>query len=259
MSENRWLIIGSDERMTSCARTVGQSYPDCTRYEQDQVTEDLLALISQKMPSHVILPVQGVAGDFPPGTFRKDVRLFTGLLNDDQLQTFGQEKLEVKNYLADERFVWNNARLTAEAFAAEFIRTAKEPLGKAEIGIAGFGRVGRITAAVLAGLGAQVIVYARSETQLGEAEALGFTAHQLDPERLPAAGYLVNTIPAAWLSREPSSRLHVFELASMPGCLRADDTSAYYTLHLGLPGRHFPKQAGEYLGQTVLRMCRGKE
>lgn len=259
MSEKRWLVIGSDERMTACARTVGQSYPDCTRYDQDQVTDDLLDLIRQKEPSHIILPVQGIAGDFPRGIFRKDARLYTGLLKEGQLAAFAQDQLDVKNYLADERFVWNNARLTAEAFAAEFMRTTKEPLGRAEIGIAGFGRVGRITAAVLAGLGAHVSVYARSEAQLGEAEALGFPAHQLDSERLPKSGYLVNTIPAAWLSRDRNSRLHVFELASLPGCLRADDTSAYYTLHLGLPGRHFPKQAGEYLAQTVLRMCRGKE
>ncbi|GKV67849.1 hypothetical protein NCCP2716_03470 [Sporosarcina sp. NCCP-2716] len=259
MSEKRWLVIGSDERMTSCARMVEQSYPDCLRYEHDQVTDGLLNLIRQGKPSHIILPVQGITGEFPPGAFRKGACLYTGLLKEGQREALEQDGLDVQNYLADERFVWNNARLTAEAFAAEFMSMTKEPVGQTEISIAGFGRVGRITAEVLGGLGAEVSIYARSDAQLGEAEALGFAAHPLDPERLPRSGYLVNTIPAAWLTRDHGSRLHVFELASMPGCLRADDTSAYYTLHLGLPGRHFPKQAGEYLAQTVLRMCRGKE
>ena len=45
--------------------------------------------------------------------------------------------------------------------------------------MAGFGKVGKMTAHVLAALGADVTVVARSITQLSEAAALGYETEQL--------------------------------------------------------------------------------
>ncbi|WJY28688.1 MULTISPECIES: NAD(P)-dependent oxidoreductase [Sporosarcina] len=259
MNESRWLVVGADERMQSCALVLQAAKHTCDVCRTDEVTDELIDLIERSEPTHIILPVRGLAGVLPADLFKDNVRFFTGLMDDEVRLQLEQGGHEVRSYLTEERFVWNNAWLTAEAFISEFWTRTKEPAAGTAIAIAGFGRVGRMAAEAFSALGADLTVYARSGTQLGEAEARGYKAELLHTENLPASGYLVNTIPFPWFERKADSTLHVFELASMPGCLKPGSSSAYYTVHLGLPGKHFPHRAGEYLAQAVLRMCRGKE
>ena len=102
-----------------------------------------------------------------------------------------------------------------------------------------------MTAAVLASLGAAVTILARSSDQLGEAAAIGYKTMQLPTDTVDLKGILVNTIPAKWLAVEKDSTLRIYDLASAPGCLRANSPDEYYTIHLGLPGKHFPADAAK--------------
>lgn len=259
MSEARWLLIGSDLRIEECARMFKEKGLDVTVHLKDEVTDELTNKIATIHPTHIVLPIQGVKGMLDSKLFSKGTVFFTGIIPGIQKMALESEGHFVSSYLSDERFVWNNALLTAEGFVKEFYLETNTPIASTHFQIAGFGRVGRMLAHVLSASGAKLTVFARSEAQLGEAEALGFEVKNLSPDVEFKPGFLINTIPSQWLAIQPEDTLRVFDLASKPGCLKPGMSSAYYTLHLGLPGKHFPQRAASYLADTILRMCRGKE
>ncbi|WOV85328.1 hypothetical protein PGH26_05170 [Sporosarcina jeotgali] len=259
MSEARWLLIGSDLRIKECTRLFNEKDMDVTHYPYDEVTDELVKQIDKIHPTHIVLPMQGIMGSLDLKQLSKGTVFVTGILPEIQKTELESAGHYVSSYLKDERFVWNNARLTAEGFVKDFYLVTNTPIASTHFQITGFGRVGRMLAHVLAAAGAKLTIYARSEAQLGEAEALGFEVKRLSTEAEFETGYLINTIPAQWLALQPEDSLRVFDLASKPGCLKPGMSSAYYTLHLGLPGKHFPQRAASYLADTILRMCRGKE
>lgn len=256
MSEARWLFIGSDRRIEESARLFKEKGLAVSVHFHDDVTNDLIEKIAEIHPTHIVLPIQGINGRLDSQRLPKGTTFFTGILSDIQKTELESAGHIVSSYLHDERFVWNNARLTAEGFIKDFYQETNIPIVNTPIQIAGFGRVGRMLAHVLQAAGADLTIVARSEAQLGEAEALGFEVEKLSDDIDFKPGYLVNTIPAQWLTLPQEDSLRVFDLASKPGCLKPGMSSAYYTLHLGLPGKHFPIRAASYLAETILRMCR---
>lgn len=259
MNESRWLLIGEDRRMEECARFLKENNLSVSVYPSDEVTDALSNKIRELTPTHVVLPIQGLKGFLSADLFEPTIMIFTGIIKEAQLVELETKGHHVQNYLKDERFVWKNAHLTAEGFIKEFYLGTNKPILNTKFQIAGFGRVGRMLAHVLMAGGAKLTIFARSEAQLGEASALGFNVKELSDDAVFEPTYLINTIPSQWLTISSDDNLRIFDLASKPGCLRDGVTSAYYTLHLGLPGKHFPQQAASYLAETLLRMCKGKE
>jgi dipicolinate synthase subunit A len=64
----------------------------------------------------------------------------------------------------------------------------------------------------------------------------------------------VNSIPSQWLTVEKELEFPIFDLASSPGCLKNPLSSEYYTILLGLPGKHFPVDAATALADALERM-----
>ncbi|MDV6376664.1 hypothetical protein ORD22_00100 [Sporosarcina sp. GW1-11] len=93
---------------------------------------------------------------------------------------------------------------------------------------------------------------ARSDEQLAEAGIVGYGSIRLTEDTVFTDGYLVNTIPSQWLDPKHAGR--IFDVASAPGCLKPSTTSEYYTIHLKLPGIHFPVDAATVVVDAVLRM-----
>ncbi|WP_432355019.1 hypothetical protein [Sporosarcina sp. A2] len=259
MNDTRWLLIGADRRLQECARIFKEKNLDVAVFPHDDVTDYLQEKIEKFRPTHIVLPIQGLKNELPVQLFKPNTVFCGGIISDDQKAKLLEAGHSIFIYLTDERFVWNNAHLTAEGFLKEFYNETEDPIKGTSFQLAGFGRVGRMVAHTLGAAGAKLTVFARSETQLGEAEALGFEVKKLEPNIEFQSGYMINTIPAQWLSIPKEGTLRVFDLASKPGCLKPGMSSAYYTLHLGLPGKHFPQQAASYLAESILRMCRGKE
>ncbi|HEX5565301.1 MAG TPA: hypothetical protein VFX34_10080, partial [Sporosarcina sp.] len=180
--------------------------------------------------------------------------LYPGVATKEWLAPFIEAGIPIRPYLKEMEFVWENAVLTAEGFLLEYYPSAKRRISGEHFHIAGFGRVGKTTAAVLSSLGASVTILARSADQLGEAAAIGYQTMLLPTDTVDLQGVLVNTIPAKWLSVAEDSTLRIYDLASAPGCLRDYAPDEYYTIHLGLPGKHFPVDAAKALSEALLRM-----
>jgi dipicolinate synthase subunit A len=252
--DGKWLFIGTDRRLSECSRIMKQQGSNVFHYEGNNYSDHLSEILDEFSPTHIVFPILQMEGTIPVSKINKDVILYTGMAADDWLAPFKEAGITIRPYLKEVEFVWENAVLTAEGFLIEYYSSAKRRISGEHFYIAGFGKVGKATAAVLSSLGASITILARSRDQLGEAAANGYGTMLLPNDALHVTGILVNTIPAKWLQVGTGFTLRIYDLASAPGCLRDNAPDEYYTIHLGLPGKHFPADAAKALSEALLRM-----
>lgn len=257
MTEGKWLFIGTDKRLAVCSEMMADRGFTTTHIATDSYSEQLATYLLEETPEHIVFPIRQMKETIPPELLHKEAKLYTGVASEEWLAPFKEAGLAVYSYLKDEPYIWQNARLTAEAFIREYYAYAERSIAENRFHIAGFGKVGKTAAHALAALGADVTIVARSDSQLGEASVLGYRTERLTDDWEMKEGNLVNTIPAKWLAVPETSRLHIFDLASAPGCLRGVPIPEYYTVLLGLPGKHFPVDAAAVLAEVLERMYRG--
>jgi dipicolinate synthase subunit A len=184
-------------------------------------------------------------------------RIMAGLVDPavrDQAEGHG---IHVISYRESERFLWQNAVVTAEGAVAYAVRATGYGLFQRPVAVLGFGRVGRLLAQRLRALGAQVRVLDREADHRAQAQAEGLSALPLLPEGLGSIEILFNTIPYPVITREWERLLMdvcVFELASTPGGVAPEVDCAKLSLVRlpGLPGKIAPKRAAEIVWETVM-------
>lgn len=256
MKDDIWLIIGTDQRLATCCALLTERGYSCHHIATNQYTEQLGECITRLSPNHIVFPILQLSGTIPPALLKQGTQLYTGVTSAEWLKPFEEAGIETHSYVKDESFIWQNARLTAEAFVHEYYARVKRQLAGNHFHVAGFGKVGKMTAHTLAALGADVTIVARSISQLSEAAVLGYKTAELSTDFGMSSGNLVNTIPAKWLAIRGNPAFHIFDLASAPGCLKEPLSPEYYTILLGLPGKHFPIDAAAVLTDTVEGMSR---
>lgn len=180
---------------------------------------------------------------------------------DGALQRMAQDcGLPLRDYLQREELAVLNAVPTAEGAIQIAMERLPITLHDSRVMLVGFGRIGRLLAPRLLGLGATVTVAARSHAQQALARAMGCGAEGLEglKEWLCSYDLLINTVPAPVLGVEELAALKegalVLDLASRPGGV--DFTSAaalgvQTVWALSLPGKVAPVSAGRYIKETV--------
>ncbi len=256
MNDERWLFIGKDERLLRCRKAMQQLGHVCDIVQTDRYSDSLERVLIDWKPAHIVLPILELEGTFPPAVLEAHTQLYTGVVSEAWLKPFKDAGITTHSYLKEELFIWENARLTAEAFIKIFYLETSQPILNQYFQVAGYGRIGKAVADLLRALGGKVTVLARSGAQLGEAAARGFETSQLTSFVHQTPHYIVNTIPAKWLTKANVAPLHIFDLASAPGCLIDDQVPEYYTILPGLPGKHFPAAAATALQGALQRIYR---
>ena len=256
MNDKRWLFIGTDKRLSACSRLMAERGHTCHHAETNAYTKRLGEVITDFSPNHIVFPILQMERTLPSELLRNGTRLYTGVASEDWLRSYKEHDFRIESYLQEEQFIWQNARLTAEAFIAEFYSLRKQSVAEKKFYVAGFGKVGKMVAHVLSALGAEVTIIARSAKQLAEAGALRYSTRLLTSDIVLQESCLVNTIPAQWLSAVGNEKFHIFDLASAPGCLKVARADEYYTILPGLPGIHFPMDAAAALADVLDRMYR---
>ena len=157
-------------------------------------------------------------------------------------------------------FVTGNAALTAEAAVGILIRESEGSLRHSRCLLLGCGRIGKLLARKLAGLGADVTVMARKAADRALIAELGYTP--LEPEALEGRigdfDLIVNTVPARVLSdaalccAAPEALL--LELASPPGGFNRDlarNIGLRALIAPGLPGQYSPLAAARLMRREI--------
>ena len=164
-------------------------------------------------------------------------------------------------------FATQNAQPTAEGALLLAIRHLPCTVNGARIGIVGFGKIGKATAALFHTVGAKVTVFARREEVCSVASLLGYCSAPLAelPEYVSDFRCLINTAPAPVIGDAALSRMRrdalLLELASPPYGIDlaiAEKQGLHTILASGLPGKYAPETAGHIICKTVLTMLSEK-
>lgn len=173
------------------------------------------------------------------------------------------------DYFLREELQLKNAIPTAEGALALAMDELPITLSGAKTAVVGYGRIGKILAAKLKALDADVTVVARKTTDIALAESVGHRALHLvindqgnSLEKL-TSGYdvIFNTVPS-WLFDEVliskmDKRTLVIDLASAPGGIdihAAKEKGLKVIWALSLPGKRSPYTAGKIIAQTIAQI-----
>lgn len=263
-------ILGGDKRMALLARQLSErGYAVLTWGLERFNAPKPSPLETAAAAERVILPVPMARGELLYGTELPLTELFALLENRRCVYAGGvkppeRERAEARgialtDYLAREELAVRNAVPTAEGALELALRETAVTLHGAPCLVLGFGRIGKLLAHRLRGLGAEVAVAARRMDDLAWIDAFGYRglrsdrlAGQLEPFRV-----VFNTVPHPLLTeellRELPSDCVLIELASVSGF----DRAAAERLGLrvipapGLPGRVAPDTAAAAIRQTL--------
>lgn len=169
------------------------------------------------------------------------------------------DSIDTNDYYTREELIVQNAVPTAEGAIGIAIREFPGTVHGSRCLVAGFGRVGKMLASMLHGLGAKVTAAARSKADLAWIASYGYTPVAL--ERMCAGeeyDLIFNTVPAMVFSRKVLSKLRnsplIIDLSSMPGGVdyEAAEKMQLKVIHaLSLPGKVAPRAAGESIKNTI--------
>ena len=227
---------------------------ECRFIKTNTYTQELEAVLIEFVPEHIVFPILEMDGSIPLELIGVGASLYTGVTSDEWLEQYKAADIKIESYLREELFIWENARITAEAFILAYYSELGLTVAGKCFNVAGYGRVGKMVADTLASLGGDVTVIARSVAQLSEAKLRGFKVDCLSETMKIKDGYLVNTIPTRWFAVQQGLPHLIFDLASAPGCLMQGLTLEYYRLLPGLPGKYFPVDAAISLADALERI-----
>jgi dipicolinate synthase subunit A len=128
--------------------------------------------------------------------------------------------------------------------------------------ILGFGRIGKVLAKMLCGIGAKVYITARNETDFAWIRAYGYEKIEYKElnYKLKNFDVVFNTVPTMILDEERLLLLKkdclIVDLASKPGGVdfkRAEELNLQVDWALGLPGKIAPVTAAKYMKELILK------
>ncbi len=172
------------------------------------------------------------------------------------------------DYMKDEAFLYENARITAEGAIMLLGAELAGTLYGADIAIVGMGRIAECMCRMLCALGVRTTVYARRPEALARARALGaaticFTGTLKD--LIARHDAVCNTVPHVLLHEGLLSELGqdvlLLELASAPGGFDMAAVERYglhYVNGQGLPGKYAPRAAGELIANYTVKVLKGE-
>ena len=170
------------------------------------------------------------------------------------------EKHSVKaiDYFASEELTVLNAIPTAEGAVEIAIKELDISLRDARILITGFGRVAKVLAYTLKGLGCDVTVSCRKKSEGAWCRVYGYGFMPLETLGDKVDGYdvIFNTVPAPIFTRDLlcNTDAVIIDLASVPGGVDTDaalELGVKVIRALSLPGKVAPRTAGEIIAGSV--------
>lgn len=168
----------------------------------------------------------------------------------------------VYDYFDREELAVLNAVPTAEGAVEIAMREFEGTISGSKCLVCGFGRIGKVLANILKGLGADVTISARKKSDIAWGQIYGYKAVSTDDLiKCKNCDIIFNTIPAlvfdSILLAHIAMDSILIDLASAPGGV---DFAAAKRLNidviqaLSLPGKAAPKTAGEIIKNTIYNM-----
>lgn len=258
------VILGGDLRFKALAQSLK------SRYQTHLFQDEIPSLI--QTCDFLILPLPATQGNSTILNFKKNVDLkdifpqlkstayvLAGKVSDEVKNLAKNYNINIFDYYTDE-FEMLNAIPSAEGAIEIAMNETDFTLCGSNIFVLGFGRIGKILAKMLSGIGAVVTVCARRKESLALAKGLGFKTCDLKnlAKLINRADLVFNTIPALILDQSTlentSKNALIIDLASNPGGVDFDYAKkiGIRTIHaLGLPAKTSPETSSQILCDCI--------
>lgn len=186
--------------------------------------------------------------------------IFGGMLSAKFRERLQAANIPYFDYYESEALTVKNAMLTAEAAISIAVAKTDFSIFGSKSLIIGYGRIGKLLAKYLKSLGSETTATSRADGTLAVIETDGLNAINTSDILSLAHNFdfVFNTVPAPIIDRKFFSTLkkncYVADLATGAG----SDFNAATEYHInaeilpGLPGKFFPKTAGELIGQEII-------
>jgi dipicolinate synthase subunit A len=190
-----------------------------------------------------------------------------GQLPESFKETLTNTEVEFYDYFLLDELAIFNAIPTAEGVVEILIKNLPITIHSMKCAILGYGKTGKVLAATLKALGADVTVFARKEQDKADAFTKGYKFASFPSLKNTEYKFdaLINTVPQKVLGREEmkniSSDCLFIEIASAPFGIdfQAAKEFAFDVIKANsLPGKVAPKTAGEIIGRSVLPILENK-
>lgn len=193
-------------------------------------------------------------------SLREGQILIAGNLYDKVYQLGNEAKVRIIDLLQREEFAVLNAISTAEGAIEIAIQETISTIHSSHILVMGFGRIGKVLAKMLDGLGANVYCEARKYSDLAWIKAYGYHPIYLRDlnQTLGKFDVIINTIPHQILTEQRLQLVRpdclMIDVASNPGGIdrnAAKMQKKKVIWALSLPGKVAPATTAEYIKETV--------
>ena len=190
----------------------------------------------------------------------KNRTFIAGNIKKEIAESMKDKSIQVIDILEREELTILNAISTAEGAIQIAMEETQKTIHDSKILILGFGRIGKVLAKMLNGIGAKVYCTARKEKDLAWIKAYNYNQINLKniSENLEKYDIIINTIPILILDQEKIKLLKkdclLIDLASSPGGIdiefaKQEKIKAIWAL--ALPGKVAPYSSAEYIKQTL--------
>ena len=190
----------------------------------------------------------------------KGKKLIAGNILDFFKEELSKEEIPYIDLLKREEFTVLNAIATAEGTVQIAMEETQRTVHGSKVLIMGFGRIGKILAKMLDGIGAKVFCEARKDEDMAWIKAYGFESVHLNElnENLGNFDIIINTIPFQILNAERLELVKkdvvLIDLASNPGGVDrkvAKEKNLKLIWALSLPGKVAPLTSAEFIKEVL--------
>lgn len=191
-----------------------------------------------------------------------------GGIKPESLEIARKEKVKVIDLLKREELAVLNTISTAEGTIQIAMEETARTLHGSKVLIMGFGRIGKILAKMLNGIGAKVYCEARKNEDFAWIRAYGYGLVPLKnlKEALPQFEIIINTIPSVILTKDYLEKINleslIIDVASIPGGVdkEAAKRLGIRTISaLSLPGKVAPITSAEFIKDTIYHILEEME
>lgn len=190
----------------------------------------------------------------------KGKKIIAGSIKREFYELSNDNKIETIDLLNREELAVLNAISTAEGAIQIAMEETIKTIHNGNVLILGFGRIGKVLAKMLQGVGANVYCEARKNVDLAWIRAYGYIPiHQKEIEKqIDKYDIIMNTIPSMILDKQilkkVSKNCVIIDLASNPGGVdrqEAKKLGIKVIWALSLPGKVAPLTSAEYIKDTI--------
>lgn len=191
--------------------------------------------------------------------------LTVGKADEDILELFNKNNINIKDYFRREEMQILNAIPTAEGAIELAMTEMPITIHGSNILILGYGRIGKVLSKMIQGIGANVYVAARKYSDIAWIKSCGYNPVLFKDieEYLYNMDLVFNTVPKlildGYMLNKFNGKSIVIDLASKSGGVdfeKAEALGVQVNHALGLPGKVAPVTAARVIKETVYNIAR---